>query len=192
MLESIMTTSLTARQLAMLCAALYGRIHSAHPFSAEEGRLATASERFPALSVQEISVLFKELSDLLAATLDPRQDLRARAPIGISGEDPKEDPVRVQKYINLVDVPWEDVSPSPGRPRTRLVATVYLNRVPHYLEAIEIRYGRGYRDQLAMAAGVQHQLALYQEIDPESGPFFSVRIEERNYALFLTPHRYSP
>ena len=179
-----MTHRHTLREVAALCAALYTYQNPKGRASAQELALATAHGRCRALTAGEIETLLHRLSDLLK-TEQPTESYLL--PCVINDRRLLESPSREQ-HIDLSKVTWVDVSPRRDRLHSRLVATLFFNHVPHFLEAIEIRESGCSSQQTARASDCQSQLLHYQDLDPEGGPFRTVRFKRRRYALFVVPH----
>jgi hypothetical protein len=92
--------------------------------------------------------------------------------------------------IDLSDISWEDIALDEMLPRSRLLGAVQLNGVNHHLEAIEVRCGESKFDQSATCALCDEILKRYEAVDSDGGPFNTVLIDDRAYALFITPFRH--
>lgn len=92
--------------------------------------------------------------------------------------------------IDISNIIWEDTALDNTLPRSRLLAQLQLNGVNHHLEAIEVRSGASKFDQTAVCSRCDEILMRYGAVDTDDGPFNTVRIGEREYALFLAPFRY--
>jgi hypothetical protein len=91
--------------------------------------------------------------------------------------------------IEPADIVWEDISFDVSLPRRRLLATVQIAGVHHHLEAIEVNQGGSKFDQRATCSRCDEILKRYDAVDSDGGPFNTVEIDERDYAVFLTPFR---
>jgi hypothetical protein len=89
--------------------------------------------------------------------------------------------------INLSDIRWEDIASDETLPRSRLLGAVQFNGVNHHLEAIEVQNGESKFDQNAASVLCDDILKRYDAIDSDGGPFNTVLIDDRTYALFITP-----
>ena len=90
--------------------------------------------------------------------------------------------------IDLSQMRWEDASIDDQRPRSRLLASVQFNGVLHHLEAIEVEWDEQTSTQSAACSLCEPILSAYGEAAGGDGPFSTVTLEERTYALFVTPY----
>lgn len=91
--------------------------------------------------------------------------------------------------IELADIVSEDISFDVSLPRRRLLATVQIAGVHHNLEAIEVNQRGSQFDQHATCCRCGEILKRYDAVDSDGGPFKTIEIDERDYAVFLTPFR---
>lgn len=90
--------------------------------------------------------------------------------------------------IDLSQIRWEDASIDDERPRSRLLAAVQFNGILHHLEAIEVQWDGETSTQSAACSLCEPILGAYGEAAGGDGPFSTVSIEARTYALFVTPY----
>src|SRR5215469_6093481 len=90
--------------------------------------------------------------------------------------------------IDLSDVRWEDASIDDQSPRSRLLATMQFNGILHHLEAIEVKWDACTSTQSAACSLCEVILSAYGEATGGDGPFSTVTIEARTYAIFVTPY----
>lgn len=91
-------------------------------------------------------------------------------------------------HVDLSQMHWDDASIDEERPRSRLLATLQLNGICHHLEAIEVTYDERTLTQSAACPLCDDILTQYREATGADGPFSTVVIEGRTYALFMTPY----
>jgi hypothetical protein len=92
-------------------------------------------------------------------------------------------------HIDISDISWEDISLEEDLPKSRLQATLHLNGVNHHFDAIEVQDGQSSVGQAATCFSGDEVLQKYSAVDPDAGPFNTVAIDGRAYALFMTPFR---
>jgi hypothetical protein len=92
--------------------------------------------------------------------------------------------------INASNLKWEDISADSEFPRSRLLTAIQFDGVYHHLEAIEVRQADSEFAQSAVSYECEDILAKYSDADAGDGPFNTVTIEGRSYALFVTPFRH--
>lgn len=90
--------------------------------------------------------------------------------------------------VDLSQILWEDASIDEERPRTRLLATLQLNGICHHLEAIEVEWDENTSTQSAACLLCDEILTTYREATGADGPFCTVGVDGRTYALFVTPY----
>lgn len=90
--------------------------------------------------------------------------------------------------IDLSRIPWEDAAMDEERPRSRLLASIQFNGVLHHLEAIEVKWDEHTATQSAACSLCDAILSAYGEAAGGDGPFSTVTIEARTYAIFVTPY----
>ena len=90
--------------------------------------------------------------------------------------------------LDLSQIAWEDASIDEERPRTRLLSTLQFNGICHHLEAIEVAWHGGTSTQSAVCPFCDEILTSYIEATGAYGPFSTVMIDGRTYAIFVTPY----
>lgn len=90
--------------------------------------------------------------------------------------------------VDLSHIPWEDASIDLERPRSRLLSTLLFNGISHHLEAIEVEYDENTSTQSAVCLLCDDILTTYREATGADGPFSTVTIDGRTYAIFVTPY----
>jgi hypothetical protein len=90
--------------------------------------------------------------------------------------------------VDLSQISWEDASIDEEMPRSRLLATLQFNGVCHHLEAIEVKWHESTSTQSAACPSCDDILASYAEATGADGPFSTVTIDRRCYAIFVTPY----
>ena len=90
--------------------------------------------------------------------------------------------------IDPSHIHWEDASIDEERPRTRLLATLLFNGICHHLEAIEVNWPENTSTQSAACPFCDEILTSYVEATGAYGPFSTMAIEGRTYAIFVTPY----
>jgi hypothetical protein len=90
--------------------------------------------------------------------------------------------------IDLSQMRWQDASIDNERPRSRLLAAVQFNGILHHLEAIEVKWDERTSTQSAACSVCEPTLSAYGEAAGGDGPFRTVTIEARPYAIFVTPY----
>ena len=90
--------------------------------------------------------------------------------------------------VDLSQIRWEDASIDDERPRSRLLAAVQFNGILHHLEAIEVKWDERTSTQSAACSFCEAILSAYGEAAAGDGPFSTVTIEARSYAIFVTPY----
>lgn len=183
-----MILNLDNRQLAFLCAATHFWQRAGASVASQDLERATDSGSFPVLSQPEILALANKLA--MTRSLGRETSSEAHS---LADTDATSDPDtsgRKPLAINLSDVDWIDHSPEGAKPRSRLTTIIKFNKVSHHLDAIEVRFGRGYRDQVAVAEACHHQLERYHRSDIDPAPFQTVFLDGRRYVLFATPFSY--
>jgi hypothetical protein len=194
-----MTLTFDNRQLAFLCAAAHYWQRTEHYATSQDLERATDCGRFPVLSAVEILKLANQLAMARSVGDEPSSETHSLQ-ISDANDDIAEPHAQATSHqstsrrkpitINLSEVDWEDRSPMGAKPRSRLITVLRFNRVCHHLDAIEVRLGRGYRDQVAVDESCQAQLERYQRSDIDLAPFHTVILDGRRYVLFATPFSY--
>ena len=90
--------------------------------------------------------------------------------------------------VDLSQVRWEDASIDDERPGSRLLAAVQFNGILHHLEAIEVEWDERTSTQSAACSLCEAILSTYGEAAGGDGPFSTVNIDARTYAIFVTPY----
>lgn len=90
--------------------------------------------------------------------------------------------------IDLSHFPWEDASIDEEMPRSRLLSTLQFNGICHHLEAIEVTSDESTLTQSAVCLCCDQILTSYIEATGAYGPFSTVAIDGRPYAIFVTPY----
>ena len=90
--------------------------------------------------------------------------------------------------VDLSLIAWEDASIGEEIPRSRLLATLLFNGISHHLEAIEVKWHESTLTQSAVCALCDDILTSYGEATGADGPFSTVTIDGRSYAIFVTPY----
>ena len=194
-----MILELDNRHLAFLWAAAHYWQRTEHFATSQDLARATDCGHFPVLSAVEILKLADQLG-MARSVGDNPQSATHSLQISDPNDDIAEPHAQATSHqstsrrkpitINLSEVEWEDHSPVGATPRCRLITVLRFNRVCHHLDAIEVRCGRGYRDQVAVDESCQAQLERYQRSDIDSAPYQTVILHGRRYALFTTPFSY--
>ena len=90
--------------------------------------------------------------------------------------------------IDPSHIHWEDASIDEERPRSRLLSTLLINGISHHLEALEVVWHESTSTQSAACPFCDEILTSYIEATGAYGPFSTVMIEGRTYAIFVTPY----
>lgn len=90
--------------------------------------------------------------------------------------------------VDLSHIPWEDASIDEERPRSRLLSTLLFNGICHHLEAIEVTWHESTSTQSAACLLCDDILRSYGEATGADGPFSTVGVDGRAYAIFVTPY----
>lgn len=96
-------------------------------------------------------------------------------------------------HLDLTEGIWEGAPVHPDEsPFSRLLSTVFIEGVPHHLEAIQVVHippddEQEWETQEGTTPGTDDLLARYHEVAGGDGPFLTVKLGGAEYVLALTP-----